>query len=164
MQIECSIIAPGLWMGSRPPPGRALVRAGFHVLALTACEHQQPELYPGVEVLCIDLDDDGKPLPSKHVEEAFVLADRLARRARAGLAVLVTCMQGRNRSGLVTALTLARMTGASGSEAMRAVQERRRSPFGGALQNPQFNRLLRLVPSKPSPGVVTRQTAHAAGF
>lgn len=164
MEIECSIIAPGLWMGSLPPPGRALAHAGFHVLALTACEHQRPELYEGLEVLCIDLDDDGKPLPGKHVEEAFVLSDRLARRARAGRAVLITCAQGRNRSGLITALTLARMTGLSGTEAMRAVQERRRSPFGGALQNPQFNRLLRLVPPKPSPGVVTRQTAYAAGF
>jgi protein-tyrosine phosphatase len=164
MQIECSIIAPGLWMGSRPPSGRTLARAGFHVLALTACEHQRPELYPGVEVLCIDLDDDGEPLPGRHVEEAFVLADRLARRARAGRAVLVTCMQGRNRSGLITALTLARMTGTSGAEALQAVQERRRSPYGGALQNPQFNRLLHLVPPKLSPGVVTRQAAHEAGL
>jgi protein-tyrosine phosphatase len=99
-----------------------------------------------------------------HVREAFSIAGWLARRIREGRTVLVTCQQGRNRSGLVTALTLVALTGASGNRCARAVKARRHSPYGEALCNRDFLDLLRSIPSKRSAGPVTQDAALQAGL
>jgi hypothetical protein len=163
--IDADEIAPGLWMGSAPPFGDALARAGFDVLALCAAEHQPHQrLHPGVAIARAALEDDGSPMMRWHVREAFSIAGWLARRIREGHVTLVTCQQGRNRSGLVTALTLAAMTGASGEKCARAVKERRRSPYGEALCNRDFLDLLRSIPRKRRAGPVTQSAAHEAGL
>jgi hypothetical protein len=163
--IDASEIAPGLWMGSAPPHGRTLFRAGFHVLTLTAIEHQpSAEYFPNVIVARVGLIDDGSPLTTSQWEQALSLSGHLAREARHGRCVLVTCAQGRNRSGLVTALTLARMTGCDGRAATRAVQERRKSPYGPALTNSEYVKALRGVPAAEHRGPVTSSLARAAGF
>ena len=165
MNLDCHPIASGLFVGSAPPLGRVVARAGFQVLVLCASEHQPPaEAHPGVEVLRIGLEDDGSPMMRWHVREAFALADAVARRVRAGRACLVTCQQGRNRSGLVAALALARLTGAPGALAAEAVRARRLSPFGQALTNREFVGLLRSIPAKARSGAVTRGAAARAGL
>ena len=161
--IDAHEIAPGLWMGSAPPFGRALARAGFSALCLCAYEHQPDRsFFPGIQVLRIDLDDDGSAPPRWQLREAWHLAAHLARRIRSGETALITCAQGRNRSGLVSAMTLCHMTGAPGKIAARAVRERRRSPFGPALTNAEFMATLETIPHKPMPGLVTRQAARQA--
>ncbi len=47
---------------------------------------------------------------------------------------MVTCMAGINRSGLVSAVTLHMMTGRSGKDCVRHIQQCR----PGALRNPRF--------------------------
>lgn len=162
--IEASEIAPGLWMGSFPEMGDSLVRAGFHTLALCACDHQPPtECFFGVEVARIDLRDDGSPVPHDQFWEAVRLAKHLARRVRAGRPVLVTCRHGRNRSGLVAALTLAALTGCSGQRASDIVRRRRRSPYGGALTNAEFCQTLAMLPERAPRTMNTVRDRAAAG-
>ncbi len=58
--------------------------------------------------------------------------------------VLVTCMQGRNRSGLVSALMLIRL-GATADAAIRSIRRARVN----ALTNEQFVLLLRSAQARP---------------
>jgi protein-tyrosine phosphatase len=58
------------------------------------------------ECLVVPLLDDKRPIP----EEAVTTARKLARALRKGKRVLVMCVQGRNRSGLVAAMALSYLT------------------------------------------------------
>lgn len=164
-KIDASEITTGLWVGSAPPIGRTLVRVGFSTLALCAAEHQPSrDSFPGVSVVRASLIDDGSPLTPVQIEEALWLSGHLAAVCRRGKGVLVTCMQGRNRSGFIAALTFARMTGCDGRTAMRAVQSRRASPFGPALTNSQYNKALAMIPAAHHRGPITHQAAMMAGL
>jgi hypothetical protein len=152
--LEASFIAPNVWMGSRPPIGGAVARAGFRVLALCAMEWQPPaDCYPDVEVLRIALND--AELGREDARAACRVAARLYERVRQGQKVLITCSQGRNRSGLITAMTLAGLTGCSGEKAIRAVRGRRNSPFGPALTNDHYVTALMRVRSPAQPSIST---------
>ena len=112
MSVGYSYLMPGglLAQGSVPPAG---VRVPFDVIVLAAMEFQDVDL-PGYEVIRVPLDDSGPP-PS--LEEQAIIrqtASRIARRVRAGKRVLVTCHQGRNRSGVIAGLALVDL-GLSGS-------------------------------------------------
>lgn len=160
LPLEASLIAPNLWMGSRPPVGPTLQQCGVDVLVLCAYEHQpRQEFYLGVDVLRVALDDGQLQLPD--AKRSFALASELAKSIRRGKRVLVTCSQGRNRSGLIVALTLTRLAGVSGAEAVRIVKARRHSPFGEALTNDAFVQALIHIPAAANPGVVTRHLAKA---
>lgn len=119
-----------LYQGHAPPTGDAVWRAGFDVLALCA-EEYQPSDFPGVRVLHVPL-DDACPTPREWLI-ANGAAQETALMLRGGRRVLVTCWQGRNRSGLVVALALRRL-GLTGEQAVARVKERR----VGALTNPCF--------------------------
>ena len=133
--IDAHQIIERLWQGSFPEPGSTLHRCGFDVLVLCAEELQPPSsLYHDLEVIHAGL-DDGVGTPS---------LERTARRAaaqviealRAGKRVLVTCAQGRNRSGLVVGLALKELMD---RDVVDFVQRRRPN----ALTNPYFAELLR---------------------
>jgi len=99
-----------------------------------------------MEVLYAPNDDNPNRPPTREelqiaVNAALIVADRV----RAGVKTLVTCMQGRNRSGLVTALVLHILLGCSGDEAIWIVKGHRK----GALMNPQFVRLLQRLKAVP---------------
>jgi hypothetical protein len=163
--VEANEIAPRLWMGSRPEPGPKLRACGVDILVLCAMEYQpQPEWYPGVDVQRIHLDD--AELPGREALEAFQLASHLAKELKRGRCVLVTCQQGRNRSGLITALALTQFTGCSGIEAAHAVRARRLSPFGPALSNHHYVEALSTVAPARIRGVMTetaRRNARLVG-
>ena len=154
-------IAPGLWMGSKPLPGATLRSRGFDIVTLCALEHQpSAEWFPGVQVARIYLDD--AELSGADALQASSLAAQLAKEIKRGARVLVTCRQGRNRSGLVAALALAHLTGCSGIEAVTAVTQRRRSPYGPALTNDHYVRALCEIPAARVRGVLTKNAARAA--
>lgn len=120
-RIDATRIGSKLYQGGRPVEGHALRRAGFDVLVLCAMEHQPPaRAYPGVTVIYAPLDDATITLPEWIAADtaAAQVVKHLARRRR----VLVTCQQGRNRSGLVMALTLRRLTRAPGHKIVRHIQ------------------------------------------
>lgn len=141
MKIDANCITPRLWQGSNPPQGPALRALGFNTLALCAREHQYPsEMYPGLRVLKVPMDDSAW-VP---VEEAQAAARVLADEHRVGRKILVVCNMGLNRSGLVTALTLWHLSGRPGVECLWQVQSRRE----GALFNHEFSTYLYMLPPK----------------
>lgn len=62
--------------------------------------------------------------------------------------VIVTCIQGRNRSALVAALTLHMHIGISGRDARRLVQHMRHASTGPTLSNRSFVALLDALPQR----------------
>lgn len=150
MPLDASPVYPAptrgalLWQGSRPPAGRAVADAGFEVLVLCALEHQRGG-YEGVAVHRVALDDaddggDGaRPLTQAEWTRARAMGHLVASGVRAGLPTIVTCNEGRNRSGLVVACAVHVLSGLPGPECVALV--RRARP--GALTNPSFVRALR---------------------
>lgn len=129
-----------LAIGSKPPPGE---RLPFDVLIITAYElnampgYRSDASYPGVTVVRISLDDS--ILSPGDVRKAFVTARTAANYVRRGQRVLVVCNQGRNRSGLVTALALMDL----GSSSRGAIRRVRAVRGDDALSNPYFVQLLK---------------------
>jgi len=110
----------------------------FDLVVLCAEEWQPPGItLGGSRVLRAPL-SDCDPIRPGDVDAARRAAEVVARNLRAGRSVLVTCMLGRNRSGLVSALSLARYTGRQTSLCGRVVRLRR----AGALSNRAFARYL----------------------
>jgi protein-tyrosine phosphatase len=138
--VSRSEIVPGLFVGSKPSPGRACV----DVIVLAAQEYQPPaDLFPGAEVIHAPLDDDPKrPLREDEIAIATKAGSRVARRLRAGRRVLVSCAMGLNRSALVAALAMHEVYGMHAHE---IVARLRRARGSWALSNPNFEQLLRAV-------------------
>jgi hypothetical protein len=151
MLVQGQHIHSGLWQGSWPPPGDWLARRGFSTVVLCAMEYQPPRYvhphfgmvpgvkaanpWPGVEVIYAPNDDDFDERPPREVLRLAIKAGRMvANRLAEKRKVLTTCNQGKNRSGLVSAIALHFHLGISGEEATRIVQTKRT----GGLRNPQF--------------------------
>lgn len=139
-----------LWMGAYPPPGRELHSYGFRVLALCARELQpSASVFPGMRVYSIPLDDDPESSAREFHETALLAragAQTVFRRVvRTREPTLITCMAGRNRSGLVTAL-LIRMLTKNRVEGHEAVHLIRLARGASALSNQQFSSFLEALP------------------
>jgi protein-tyrosine phosphatase len=115
-----------LAQGSAPPPG---VWMPFDMVVLAAVEYQ-PDL-PGYAVLRVPL-DDGPPPGASTVARIRWAARTIATEVRAGRRVLVTCRQGRNRSGVLAGLALVEL-GVPGARAARLIRRLR-----NGLTNPHF--------------------------
>jgi sulfur relay (sulfurtransferase) DsrF/TusC family protein len=141
--IEATQLLPRLFIGSKPPVGRELADEGLDTLVLCAMEYQPRSVqFPGLDaVIHAPLDD--AELTSHEGDTALMAAMEAADRYQRGETVLITCMQGRNRSGLVAALTIAMVTCIDAALAGQHVRAFRRGPDGGAaLGNPSFVRFL----------------------
>jgi protein-tyrosine phosphatase len=100
-----AFLMPGgyLAQGSAPPSGEDIP---FDVIVLAAQEYQRSyQAPPGRKVMYVPLDDGPKP---DAIERARIhaAAREIAEYVRAGRRVLVTCWQGRNRSGVLAGLAL----------------------------------------------------------
>lgn len=83
------------------------------------------------------------PLTRSEEQAAFEAARLVVKALKRGDHVLVTCAMGRNRSALIAALALHKLTGKPGAWCARFVRERRRDREGTpALDNRHFVRLL----------------------
>ncbi len=143
---EATLVAPRLWQGSRPLCGSALDRIGFDVVVLSAMEHQlSASCLRGVKVILAALDDSGPPPTASEIAEANEAAQLTARYYVQGDRVLITCWQGRNRSGLITALVLREAFGMSGKRAIEIVKAARPT----ALENGHFYEYIAALPRKP---------------
>jgi len=132
--LDVSRVASKLYIGSAPPVGPELSQAGFDTVLLCAKEYQpRSRDLPQVLVVHCGIDDSLHPTMAEvdtALEASRIAADRVMRGDR----VLISCWLGKNRSGLVMALTLVRVYGLSGREAIEAVRAAR----PGALFNPAF--------------------------
>jgi protein-tyrosine phosphatase len=142
-QLDATCIGPRLYQGSAPNSGSALRNARFTLVVLCAKEYQpSSERFPGVHVLHVPFDDSLTPSIGE-LRAAAAAADTVAREIRNGGRVLVTCMAGRNRSGLVTAMALVALNGWTGDQAARHIQALRPN----ALTNTAFVAFLNTVGS-----------------
>lgn len=133
-------VLDNLWIGSAPPIGWA-VSEHFDCLVLSAIEYPPgPSCFPRVETLTVSLNDDGSPMRREEMSEAVRAAGKVISWLRGGKRVLVSCYQGRNRSGLICALALCKGRGMTPKEAVLAVREAR-GP--GALSNRYFVKFLK---------------------
>ncbi len=135
-------VVPRLHQGSAPPVG---VRLPFDVLVLCAQEYQpSAENYRAMgdaplQVLRCPI-DDANPTKQECVNVLYA-ARQVASALKARKRVLVTCLQGRNRSGFVVCTALA-MLGMPVEESIARVRAAR-GPT--ALSNQHFVRCLRTL-------------------
>lgn len=128
-------VIPGLWQGARPKAGKY----GFDVVVLAADEYQpKDDKFPDAWVVRARLSDVKNP-ETKTWPQAIAAAIEVAQALREGKTALVTCGQGYNRSGLVTALAL-RLLDYSVDEAVRLIRAARGQ---NGLRNRTFLRFVR---------------------
>src|SRR3990167_11192723 len=133
--LDINHIYATLYQGAWPPFGNALAKLGFHVLVLTAKDNQDAGRYDGIEIICAPGDDDMRPARLERFLPVWKDAARqVAEHVRNNENVLVTCMAGQNRSGIVVALAFQELTGWSGKQVVNNIQSRR--PM--ALNNTTF--------------------------
>ena len=138
---NASPLIDSLWMGGHPPLGPGLAKHSFDALVLAAKEFQPNEQsFPDIEVLHAPMDDDFKGMPVGDRERAVNAARQTARWVKQGKNVLVTCWQGRNRSGVIAALALMLLRPKAKPEQVVHLIRSARGPL--ALSNPHFTRLL----------------------
>lgn len=114
----------------------------IRVIGLFAREYQPNDRNEHYEMIKLGFEDTSVRDPivlSKISNYADHASDMLADRLRRGVSAMSSCAAGINRSGLVTALTLMKLTGKDPSRAIQQVRERRGEHWGmTALANPRF--------------------------
>lgn len=144
--LDATQLAPKLYIGSAPPVGPELADSGFDVLVLCAEEYQPPlRDFPGLSsVIHAPFDDD--VLDEETIDMAVSSAMDVHDHVLDGERVLVTCMAGRNRSGLVCAIALHLLTCCDPRDAALHVKRNRVGSDGGeALTNPHFIEFLKTL-------------------
>ena len=130
--IDAHRIAPKLWVGSAPGAAHC---APFDVIVLCAVEYQ-PSL--PCRTIHAPFDDTAHP-SSEDLRTALDAAKAVNVQRARGRRVLVSCIQGRNRSALVAAIALMLAEGLSAQQAISAVRAQRKLPSGElVLANPAF--------------------------
>lgn len=123
---------PELWIGGKPEAGQRM-SSKWDVVVLCAKEHQ-PSAYafPDVEVLHCPIDD--AELTRDELQRVRRCSKTIAHRLSSGHRVLVTCQMGINRSALVTAMAMKRLTGWPAEKIISTIRLGRK----GALSNEHF--------------------------
>lgn len=144
MSLDFDWIMPNqLAQGSYPQPLRAPYDHGFDVVVFSAME-LQPKRFrpPRGTVILIPMDDtEYSPITWDDHKKLSQISSQLARHVKGGRKVLTTCAQGRNRSGLLSALTMVRL-GHDPKKAIATVKAKRNAPSGEALSNIMFERYI----------------------
>lgn len=140
------IVPERLAQGGFPGAHPGLFQA-FDVVVYTAME-AQPKIKtpPGKHALYIPLDDDiYRPVPEKAATALHLLAQQCAQHAKYNKKVLITCWQGKNRSGMLMALTLLKLYPSWTPEQAITLIRRNRRLSGGdiALSNTMFEQFVR---------------------
>lgn len=131
-------------LGHNPRQVPALVELAFSkfdVVVLCAVELQPKVHVPkGKRLMRFPIDDDDyRPLPPEVGLLAHQMGAQLARLARSGKRVLITCAQGVNRSGLITAMTLLYATNLPPKAIVDLIRKKRKAGGGFfPLCNPMF--------------------------
>ncbi len=140
MHYEVTPIFKNLYQGGAPPGGSTLKDAGFDCVVLTANDHQNASIYKDIEVvLAGGWDSDQWPIPEEYLVSWDAAANLVVERLTQGKVVLVTCMLGQNRSGLVIGMALKKMLGhQKRKEIVEHIKTRRKN----ALNNKHYEQYL----------------------
>lgn len=143
--IDANRVAGKLWQGSRYTESVCTYDLVDHVV-LTASEHQMRDANY-MSLTRLPLFDEPRVLTHSEVKYVFRAASRVRTRLNQGESVLVTCVSGLNRSGLLCAMVL--MMPATddsptpgGMLAPRAIRAVRSARGPRALSNPYFVQFL----------------------
>jgi protein-tyrosine phosphatase len=151
--IDANKVVNGLYQGGQLPipaaigPDRTVnangrITQGFDVVVLAAREIRPPrDLIRVPLVVLAELDDSGERMTRQEGHEAMGAASQVVRALSQGKRVLVTCAQGKNRSGLITCLALTLGRGMPPWMALATVRAAR----PGAMSNQDFERFLRAI-------------------
>ncbi|OFV82568.1 MAG: hypothetical protein A2W26_02400 [Acidobacteria bacterium RBG_16_64_8] len=165
MALDMSRVGDHLYVGGMPDPvAHDYPSLGFSAIVLCASEFQPPaDLFRGrvanadgtvtdvgMTVIRVPLNDVAAYTKAELEAEwrtAMEGSAIVARELRVGRRVLVTCMQGRNRSALVAALAMWRRGGFPGWYWCELVKARRRVADGSpVLSNAGYAGLLMMLP------------------
>lgn len=126
-----------LWIGNAPQMG-SRINQHFEALVLCANGYQpDSELFGyGVQVIHAPMDDNYDYMSKMDMTTAVRASGCVIKLLKEGKSVLVTCMMGRNRSGLVCALSLC--VGPAKMKLDDAIATIRDARGSEALHNPQF--------------------------
>lgn len=126
--IDASHIKGGLWQGSYPHPDDARELAKrFDVIYFCATEYQPDATkFRGITCRYVRMQDAGTTQDERNriIDASALVAEDLADK----LKVLVTCRQGANRSGVVTAAALIDYYWMSPRAAIALVRQKRKIP------------------------------------
>lgn len=137
-----------IWQGGIPLFPEELDAAGVRMVVLCARQYQPGHHMvsgvrrSGARIVCAPMEDD--ELTPQDAMTAQAAARQVVQAVRRGARVLSTCRGGINRSGLVSALSIAALTGCSGARAVEIVQEGRPE----ALTNESFVEFLCRIPAR----------------
>jgi protein-tyrosine phosphatase len=135
-----------LWMGGCPTPLFEL-RKHFNCLVLCANDYQLVKNpWADIEVINAPLADSGEPMLKSEPEMAVKAAGAVIGRLLRDQNVLVTCIAGRNRSGLVCAITLCKGFGFTPDQAISMIRSARTDR---AFRNSYFEKFLREYCANP---------------
>lgn len=138
------IVPNKLAQGGYPGAHPGLFQA-FDVIVYMAEEGQPKLVAPaGKAVLRGPIDDDVyRPVPAEVGRLLQQLAVQCARFVQQNKSVLITCMEGRNRSGVLMGLTLLKLyPGWPPEQAVKLIKRHRKAPSGPALANTMFEQYL----------------------
>lgn len=146
LKVDASNIMGNLWQGSAPISGASLLEQGFETLVFCAEEYQpSAKHYPGIAVHYAPNEDDPDiGLTRDQLEIAIRASHQVVEWLNEDKKVLVTCMMGLNRSGLVVGLALHLWKGLPGKDCVTLVKKQRM----GALFNRRFVEYLSKLPGK----------------
>jgi len=124
-----------LYVGAKPPPDRELQ---FDVVVLCAAEYQPARMTFRGELVHCPIPDDA--LSKEEIRQVLNTSSLVAAAIAAKKRVLVTCRAGINRSALVAALALAKLTRMTPAQIMIHLREKRHPD---CLFNTHFQTYLR---------------------
>lgn len=132
-------VTENLWIGSHPPVDPELGKV-FDVLVLAAKEYQpEAKHFGGLKIVRAPIDDDHTKMPSSDKLRALQAAKAVSQALEDKKKVLITCWEGKNRSGLIAGLALILGNKMTESEAVARIRHARGHD---ALSNPHFRHLL----------------------
>jgi protein-tyrosine phosphatase len=136
IQYDFNKISDFLFQGSLPPTGNVLKQSNFDVLVLTASEWQEHDKYIDIEVIKAPTDDEGNTYTAKRFDPVWRKAGKqVADYVKNGKNVIVTCMAGHNRSGMVVAFALRELVEktVSNTEIVKYIQSKRKNSLNNSF-------------------------------
>lgn len=119
--IDASLVIDRLAVGGKPAHNAPFSREGWDALVLCAREHQ-PMTHVRRRIPCPLNDSAYELMYPESIRLVTSVVREVVELHRRGARILVTCIEGRNRSALVAALAVKELLGVTGAEAVERVR------------------------------------------
>jgi len=135
-----------LWQGGVHDVHELAARIAPRITVVVLAAQEKPLILPEhfevIRAPLIDVSDMSSEAIALTAGIANMAATEVANHLRRGNHVLSSCAAGRNRSGLISALTLMKVADYQPNEAVAIVRRHRQHADGPALSNPVFVEIL----------------------